>query len=114
MGITKIIGDAGESLAVQYLEGIGYAVIQRNFRTKYGELDIVARYGELVVIIEVKTRKDAEFADASDSVTSAKRKKIRKTALCWLMLKRDESPVRFDIIEVYSNGKINHIEDAFQ
>lgn len=110
----KMIGDAGEERAVEYLEKIGYTIVQRNFRAKYGELDIIACDDDILAVIEVKTRKDSEFAGASDSVTSAKQKKIKKTTLYWLTNKKDETPVRFDVIEVYSNGDINHITDAFQ
>ncbi|MCL2080475.1 MAG: YraN family protein [Oscillospiraceae bacterium] len=109
----KMTGNAGEERAAKYLESKGYSIVTRNFRTRYGELDIIARDGEILAVVEVKTRRDAGFAGASDSVTRKKRARIRKTALWWLAENNDESPVRFDVIEVYSNGDINHIEDAF-
>lgn len=114
MNTARQIGKAGEDLAVSYLVKIGYTIVTRNFYTKYGELDIIAQDGEILAIVEVKTRKDSSFSEAACNVTFAKRRKIRNTALYWYTLKKLDCPVRFDVIEVYSNGEINHITDAFQ
>lgn len=114
MNSARQIGKAGEDLAAAYLEKSGYTIVERNFYTKYGELDIIAQDGEILAIVEVKTRKDSSFSEAASNVTHAKRRKIRNTALYWYTLKKLDCPVRFDVIEVYSNDKINHIIDAFQ
>lgn len=114
MNTARQIGNAGEDLAAAHLEKIGYTIIERNFYTKYGELDIIAQNGEILAVVEVKTRKDSSFSDAASNVTFAKRRKIRNTALYWYTLKKLDCPVRFDVIEVYSNGEVNHIIDAFQ
>lgn len=114
MTTARQVGNAGETRATEYLEKIGYQIIERNFTTRYGELDIIARDGEIIAVVEVKTRKDASFSDAASNVTYSKRRKLRNTALYWLTLKKLDCPIRFDVIEVYSNGDINHITDAFQ
>ncbi|MCL2084839.1 MAG: YraN family protein [Oscillospiraceae bacterium] len=92
---------------------LGYEVLARNYRSRYGELDIIARDGEWVVFVEVKTRKDDSFAAAASAVTPSKREKMRKTASLWLKYIKSEAPARFDVIEVYAEGRINHIPHAF-
>lgn len=114
------IGEMGEDAASRYLTSKGYSVIERNFRLRCGELDIVAADGDgCMVFAEVKTRKNDEFGFPSEYVTERKRKKLRNTAL--LYCDGERCNMRFDIIEVYYEfadnkmriTKINHIEDAF-
>ncbi len=112
-------GAWGEDAACGYLEGRGFKIIERNFRTRFGELDIVAETGKYIVFVEVKTRKSARFMEAREYVTFSKQKKIIAAAEEWLQENETELQPRFDVIEVYGeeNSKfrpeINHIEDAF-
>ncbi len=112
-------GAWGEEAACGYLEGHGFKIIERNFRTRFGELDIVAETGKYMVFVEVKTRKSARFAEAREYVTLSKQKKIIAAAEEWLQRHETKLQPRFDVIEVYGeeNSKlrpeINHIEDAF-
>ncbi len=117
--MTKEIGDLGEAAACEYLEGNDYEIVERNFRLKCGEIDIIAKKDETLVFVEVKTRATTTYGQPSEYVDARKQAKIRKTALCFI--KSMDEDMRFDVIEVlYSNihgefivRNINHIENAF-
>lgn len=113
-------GNWGEEKAAAYLRRRGYKIVGRNCRYRQGELDIVAEKRELVVFVEVKTRKNADYAEAREFVTPAKQQRLIAAAQLWMQETECEKQPRFDVIEVYSpNGdksisyKINHIENAF-
>ncbi len=113
------IGKFGEDAACDYLERLGYEIIERNFRMKTGEIDIIARDGDCMVFAEVKTRRSNKFANASEYVDFRKTEHIRTTAM--LYIGSSDTEVRFDVIEVYygiAGGKatvtdINHLKAAF-
>lgn len=118
---TKLLGRWGEAQAAAYLKKQGYRVLAMGYRTRYGELDIVAQTGKLIVFVEVKLRRGDSFAPARDHVTPVKQERLKTTAGMWLAREDCELPCRFDVIEVYApqgtetrNPVINHIEDAFQ
>lgn len=77
---TKDFGNFGEDLASKFLRDKGYILIERNFRSIYGEIDIVAQDGDVLVFIEVKTRTDNQFGSALEAITPWKIKKIIRTA----------------------------------
>ena len=113
-------GNWGEEKAASYLRRRGYKIIDRNCRYRQGEIDIVAEKRDLVVFVEVKTRKNAEYAEAREFVTAAKQQRVIAAAQMWMQENACEKQPRFDVIEVYSpdgekslNIKINHIENAF-
>lgn len=116
---TKQIGDFGENAAEEYLEAMDYEILERNFRLKFGEVDIIAENKGCIVFVEVKTRKSNMFGEPSEYVDRHKQERVKKAAACYADLVNSE--VRFDVIEVFyeeSNGKlfatkINHIENAF-
>lgn len=109
----KLFGRAGEIKAADFLKKKGYKILETNYKTHIGEIDIIAKDGEYTVFCEVKTRTDDEFGSPSEAVTAKKREKYRKVATEYLMRKSDlDVPCRFDVIEI-ENGKINHIIDAF-
>ena len=109
----------GEHTARAYLERAGYRTVETNFRTRFGEIDIIAERGEYIVFVEVKTRKNARFAAAREYVTPAKQQRITATAALWLRQHPSGLQPRFDVIEVYgeegiSNApRICHLENAF-
>ena len=114
----KKIGSIGEKLASDYLERIGYSILQRNFRCRYGEIDIIACNSEYLVFCEVKTRKGYVPLHPSLSVTKTKGKRIRELAGLYLMEHQDETrQPRFDVISVIMNqnheGTIEHLKNAF-
>lgn len=111
----KTVGDFGEDLVEEYLRNKGYDILDRNFRKPFGEIDIIARIDEIVVFVEVKTRKNKDFANPSEAVTISKQQKIIKASQAYLM-ENDltDSIIRFDVAEVIRvDGEINYIENAF-
>jgi putative endonuclease len=111
------LGHKGEGLAVDYLEQKGYCIIQRNFKTSLGEIDIIARDKETLVFIEVKTRESLEYGQPFESVTVAKRRKIANVATLFLKKLREVPPCRFDIVSIcHKKGKpeFDLIKDAFE
>lgn len=114
---TTEAGRRGEDVAASFLISKGYEIIERNYYRDHGELDIVARDGEVIVFAEVKTRRDRRFAAAAEAVSPAKRRKLRATALYWLQARGlSDSPARFDVIEVYTAAElpaVRQIKNAF-
>ena len=108
------LGKNGEAVACKYLSKEGYIILERNFRSKFGEIDIIALEDKKVVFIEVKTRRSLNYGRPSDSVNYKKKIKLKKTIEyynCINSVKRLDE--RFDIIEIlYKNSKyyINHIK----
>ena len=114
----KPLGSEGEDLAVRFLQKKGYRIVARNYKTPVGEIDIIARDGDTIVFIEVKTRTDISFGYPFEAVNKRKRQKLKNLALLYLKRQGKESPVRFDVISIFcmDNGKkdIEHIKDAFE
>ena len=112
---TKKIGNEGENRACKFLLQNGYEIIERNWRTRTGEIDIIAVMDGCTVFVEVKTRKNDRFGAAAEYVDYRKQEKIKKAAMYFL--KNQDADMRFDVIEVYHScgqvTKINHITDAF-
>jgi putative endonuclease len=99
------LGKRGEELAVQELERRGYAVLARRYRTRHGEIDIVARDGETVVFIEVKAKETAEFGSASEAVTARKQRRVISMAVDYLARNRlTTKPCRFDVVAIDGVG----------
>jgi putative endonuclease len=95
------LGKTGEDLAVDELERLGYAIVARRYRTKHGEIDIVAMDGETTVFVEVKTRETIEFGSAAEAVTPAKQRRLVSMATDYLMRHRlMNTPCRFDVIAI--------------
>ena len=120
MNDRKERGDWGEERAARYLRLHGYRILERNFRCRQGEIDIIARKGEIVAFVEVKQRKNAEYGEAREFVTLSKQRRILSAAELWLFKTRCELQPRFDVIEIYAPQgtetlfpKINHLENAF-
>ena len=112
-------GAWGEQVARVYLERHGYVILETNFRTRLGEIDIIAQDGKYTVFAELKTRKNDRFAAAREHVTPAKQARILAAAEEWLQSHLDAPQPRFDVIEVYGEQgaplppRINHLTDAF-
>ncbi|MGN1097050.1 MAG: YraN family protein [Christensenellales bacterium] len=109
----KIIGDAGENIAAEFLMKNGYKILSRNFRVKGAEIDVIAAKKNLVVFVEVKTRQNLNYGLPSEAVTKAKQRKIAMAAECFIVKNRlEKNDFRFDVIEILGD-EINHIENAF-
>ncbi|MCI5167945.1 MAG: YraN family protein [Candidatus Electrothrix sp. GM3_4] len=111
----KATGRSGEDLAAQHLEQQGYTILERNYRLRIGEIDIIARDKEYLVFIEVKTRRSRRIGNPFEAVDIRKQKKIVKIASAYLQGK--ELPVRFDVVAVYLNEqdvRIEVLKNAFE
>lgn len=111
-------GTAGEKAAEAFLRGKGYQVLDSNWRFRGGELDLVCSKKDLIIFVEVKTRKNSERGLPGDALTPGKQKKLVKTASAYLSkYKLWASPCRFDLISVYmgqNNCKIDHEKHVFE
>lgn len=114
-------GQWGERVAAWYLRRHFYRILNTNFRSRFGEIDIIAETWKYLVFVEVKTRKNDEFASAADFVTHAKQQRLISTAQLYLSQQPTTKQPRFDVIEIYApegtqtkHPKVHHIQDAFQ
>lgn len=110
---NKITGDKGEILAQNYLKKKKYRILETNYHSNTGEIDIIAQQKRCIVFVEVKTRESVVCGRPSEAVDENKQFKIRKVAQAYLKAnKLFDYPCRFDVIEVLDK-EINHIENAF-
>ena len=118
---SKTLGNLGESIVCGYLTRNNYKILDRNYHSRYGEIDIIAEKGANIVFIEVKVRKIGSIISGLEAVNFFKQKKIVKTALDYLSKKNIELQPRFDVIELIyylKNGarflkSMRHLENAF-
>ena len=109
----KLLGRVGEKRAVKYLKSIGYEILETNFTTDFGEIDIVAKDKDFIVFVEVKTRSSVAFGSPSEAVNAKKREKYKNLASLYLLKsKTPDHCCRFDVIEIVKS-EINHIINAF-
>ncbi len=108
------IGDDYEEIAVQYLKEKGYQILERNYRIRTGEIDIIARDGRYLVFVEVKYRMGNGRGTALEAVDFRKQNVIFRTAQVYLCRKgmAADTPCRFDVVGI-TGAKIAHVEDAF-
>lgn len=112
------LGARGESIAVTYLKGRKFTIIERNFRCKCGEIDIIAKDGKTYVFVEVKTRRTMTFGPPQLAVTPFKQRQISKAALTWLAKKNlHDAAARFDVVAILLHNQtlpgIEHFTNAF-
>ena len=120
MDVRKKTGKLGETAAAAFLEQQGVRILERNFRSRFGEIDLIASNRGFVAFVEVKLRKNADFAEAREFVTAAKQRRIMTSAQFWIASHDCELQPRFDVVEIYAPDgmdsrtvQINHLEDAF-
>ena len=118
---TRSLGQFGEEQAARYLRRRFYTILERNYRCRFGEIDLIAADREYLAFVEVKLRKSDAFARAAEFVDRHKQNRLRMSAELWLSLHETELQPRFDVVEIYApEGEatkkpiINHLEDAFQ
>ncbi len=111
------LGQKGEKAAVRYLKKNKYKILETNYRTKLGEIDIIARNREYIIFVEVKTRTDGQMLEPRFSVDYKKRRRILRTASCYMNQFKSNLQPRFDIAEVIVNERgeisINYLDNAF-
>lgn len=105
-------GRRGEQLAAGHLRAKGYRIIERNYRCKLGEIDIVAMDGDTLVFVEVRRRKTARYGTALEAVSPAKQRQVARVAEVYLT-RCTPSTVRFDVVGI-TGDEIVHVEDAFR
>jgi putative endonuclease len=114
----QTLGKLGEELACAALEARGYLVLERRYRTRAGEIDVVARNGETLVFVEVKARQDRSFGDPSEAVTLRKQQRLVLMATEYLHHHRlENSPCRFDVVSVVAgegDPAVEVLVDAFR
>lgn len=97
----QILGIVGEEIAARALVSRGYAILERRYRTDYGEIDIVAEDGDAIVFVEVRAKATAEFGSAAESITDGKKRKVSRMAAGYLA-RHDvgNRPCRFDVVAI--------------
>jgi len=116
---TKTLGDRGEEMAARYLAARGWQVVSRNYRMGRKEIDLVARRGEVVAFVEVKTRAGLGYGHPLEAITWKKRREIQQVAGAWIdQHGRDGDTYRFDAVSVIVRGgsepEVLHVEDAWR
>ncbi len=117
---TKQIGEIGEDLAVEFLKRNDYNMLERNYRNRIGEIDIIAEDSGVLCFIEVKTRTSVNFGFPFDAISRSKQRKISQTVLTYLKAhNKPEGDFRFDVIAVMLDGTgknpdIHLIKNAFE
>jgi putative endonuclease len=116
MAVHNQLGIEGERLATEFLKGKGYTILETNWRFEKKEIDIIAQNGNIIAIVEVKTRSTDYFGSPEESVTLPKQKFLIEAADEYLQQLDFEADVRFDIVSIIKSGdkvSIHHIEEAF-
>lgn len=118
--MSKVIGKIGECVAQKYLKSKGFKILNSNYSSRYGEIDIVAAKDGCLVFVEVKFRKENSMVSGLEAVDKRKQRKITKTALVYLSEFSKDMDTRFDVIDItgknsekVSAGSIIHIKNAF-
>ena len=120
MNSNRLVGDAGEGAVAGWYEKQGYAIVDRNWRVRSGELDVIARRGATLVFCEVKTRRGNRFGSPAEAVTYAKQQRIRKLAIEWLRAQASQGAtsradvLRFDVASVRPSGDGNWHVDVIE
>ena len=110
----RATGAGYELRAASYLEARGFRILERNFRSRTGEIDIIAQDGDTLVFAEVKYRSSGSFGAPEEAVDGRKQERIRRTSDYYILTHGvpEGCPVRFDVIGIMG-GEIRHIKDAF-
>jgi len=113
--VARAVGDYGERVACAHLERRGYEVLDRNWRCRLGELDVVARDGDTLVFCEVKTRRSDRFGGPAEAVTRPKLARLRRLAVAWLQEHDERSArIRIDVLAVVlprsGAATVDHLE----
>ena len=121
MGRNNLLGAWGEAVAAEYLRKKHYQLVAAGYSCRFGEIDLIVKDKKFLVFVEVKLRKNDQFALAREFVDRRKQDRIRVTASMYLSQNPTQLQPRFDVVEIYApeghetlKPKIHHLEDAFQ
>lgn len=109
----KVLGKKGERLVEEYLKSQGCKILKRNFRTPFGEADLIVEDKGEIVFVEVKTRSSTSYGLPREAVGKEKQKRYVKIAQTYWLKTGEEPNARFDVAEVYADGKIEYLKNAF-
>jgi putative endonuclease len=110
--MSRDAGARAERRAEEFLLEKGMRILARNFRSRFGEIDLVAQDGETVVFVEVRSRTSERFGTPQETVTRPKRRRIILTAMAYAQRLRLDAPLRFDVVAISPQGTV-HIPAAF-
>jgi putative endonuclease len=114
----QILGQKGEAEAVQFLRGLGYVIVEQNYRSPFGEVDVIAEDGQVLVFVEVRSHSRPEYGDPLESVNVRKQRQVAKTAQHYLLRYGLENrEARFDVIGIQwdaGHARLSHIPGAFE
>lgn len=117
---SRLLGRWGEDKAAEYLRDKGFCLLEANWRSRFGEIDLIASDGTYLCFVEVKLRRSAEYGTAAAAVNRRKQEKLRITAELYLVRHPTRLQPRFDVIEIYAprgveeqKPEIRHWENAF-
>lgn len=120
MGKSNTLGVWGEEKAARFLTEQGYSILERNFHSRYGEIDLIAEDGEFLVFVEVKLRASVSHGLPEETVTPRKQVKLRLTAETYLQIHETDKQPRFDVVALYAKDgmgthplPVRHIKNAF-
>ena len=113
------LGQQGEALARDFLLKNGYRILERNFRNRLGEIDVIAEEQGFICFIEIKTRHSTQCGSPFEAVSKFKQKQIARVAMSYLRsYRREDRPCRFDVVGItideFENPKIEILQDAFR
>ena len=109
----KLLGGAGEKRVAAYLKKQGCKILKRNYRTPFGEADLIVQDKDEIAFVEVKTRTTDEYGTPREAVGTDKQRRYKKIAECFWKEEGEEPNARFDVAEVYADGKIEYYKNAF-
>lgn len=112
----QLRGQQAEQAARHYLERQGLHLLTRNYRCRFGEIDLVMRDGETLVFVEVRYRRRTSYGSSAESVDWRKQRRLTRSALCYLQANPAiaQKPARFDVVALDGNAPVQWIRDAFQ
>lgn len=112
---SRSVGDLAERRAAQHLEKLGYKILKRNYTCRLGEIDLIAQDGEVLVFVEVRTRRRDKYGEAVETISAQKIKKISHAARHFLLRYHlEERACRFDVVTIQGDGDPEHLKDAFE
>ena len=109
----KALGKKGEKLVEEYLKKQGCKIVKKNYKTPFGEADLIVEDGDEIAFVEVKTRTGGAYGLPREAVTIQKQRRYKRIAEFYWISTKKEPNARFDVAEVWADGRIEYIKNAF-